>query len=520
MEVLDARRMAQADRITIDEVGIPGLVLMENAGRLVAEEVAERVDPPGPALVVCGRGNNGGDGYVVARHLARLGYQVQVVALGGSGSALRGDAAAMARAWRGLGGAVETVGSARTLSRLAPLFEGAAVVVDALFGTGLSRPLEGPAAALVEAINSCPAPVVAVDLPSGLDASSPDVPEVVVEATLTVTFARPKPAQLLPPAEMVCGEVVVVDIGIPAQVVLRTRPDLHWMGAEDAALLLPEREPADHKGRFGHVLVVGGSRGKAGAAALAGWGALRAGAGLVTVAAPEPVRPEVAALAPELMTASLPAGREGTLARDAHRQVLDRLGKCTVLAVGPGLGAGPVVSTEARRLVRSSPLPVVLDADGLGAFVGRHVKTLARHRAPLVITPHPGEAGRLLGSSSAAVQADRLGAARALASMADAVCVLKGHRTLTVSPGGTAIINATGNPGMASGGMGDLLTGIIAALLAQGLEAMEAAALGAYLHGLAADLSLDRGEAPASLVATTVARALPAALRQIGGDPA
>ena len=515
MEVLDAQRMAQADRITIEEIGIPGLVLMENAGRLVAEELAERVDPPGPVLVVCGRGNNGGDGYVVARHLLRLGYQVQVLATGDAGG--KTDAGAMARAWKGLGGAVTTVTSSRGLAREASLFERAEVVVDALFGTGLSRPLEGLAAELVQAINRCPAPVVAVDLPSGLDASSCELPEVVVEAALTVTFARPKPAQLLPPAEMACGELVVVDIGIPPQAVLRTAPPLHWMTEPDAATLLPDREPADHKGRFGHVLVVGGSLGKAGAAALAGWGALRAGAGLATVAAPAPVRAEVATMAPEVMTASLPADRDGLLARDAHRSLTPLLDRCSVLALGPGIGSKATVATEVRRLLRTASLPVVLDADGLGAFTGRHLRSLARHRAPLVITPHPGEAARLLGSSSAAVQADRLAAARALAEAIDGVCVLKGYRTLTVSADGTTIINPTGNPGMASGGMGDLLTGIIAALLAQGLEALEAAALGAYLHGLAADLSVEQEEAPASLVATAVARALPAALRRIGG---
>ncbi|RMG43628.1 MAG: NAD(P)H-hydrate dehydratase [Acidobacteria bacterium] len=519
MEVLDAERMRAADRHAIDGMKIPSLVLMENAGRLTAETILEEMGPPpsGRAAIFCGPGNNGGDGFVVARHLAAAGVEVTAVLLGRALDDLRGDAATMAAAWTGLGGRVIEIRSEEQWRERAPELGRGDLAVDAIFGTGLTRPLRGVPRLAAEAINASDAAVVAVDIPSGLDASSPALPGPAVAADLTVTFARPKVAHLLPPAEGHCGNLVVVDIGIPDAAIAATAPDLHVLTDEEAGRLWPPRPPDSHKGTYGHVLVVGGGVGKSGAAALAGLGALRAGAGLVTVAVPRPVRPEVASVAPELMTEPLPADQKGRFAASAARAALALAATRTVAAVGPGLGTAGDTPAAVRRFVREAPVPLVIDADGLNAFAGVRLSSLARRRAPAVLTPHPGEAARLLGTGTAEIQGDRLAAARRLAKEADAVCLLKGHRTVVAAPDGRAFVNVTGNPGLATGGAGDVLTGIVAGLLAQGLDPLEAAALAAHLHGAAADLATDdeRGtHAEASLTAGDLLDWLGAAIRQ------
>ncbi|MDH3284043.1 MAG: NAD(P)H-hydrate dehydratase [Acidobacteriota bacterium] len=520
MEVLDTDRMRRADRHAIEEMRIPGLVLMENAGRLVAESVREACDPVEAQRIVilAGGGNNGGDGFVAARHLAGWGAHVEVVLVGTTRSGLTGDAAAMASAWHGLGGALLELPDAGAWSRSPPDLVSADVLVDALFGTGLSRAAEGLFADSIEAINQAGAEgalVVAIDLPSGLSGTRTDLLGPAVFADVTVTFARPKPAHLLPPAEDLCGDVIVVDIGIPPEAIDRTAPDLHWVTIEEAARLVPQREPDDHKGRFGHVLVVGGSRGKAGAAALAGLGALRAGAGLVTVATPAVVRGEVAQLAAELMTEPLTDTDGGVLAESAADAALELLAQRDVLALGPGVGGSASAAAAVRALVERSVVPVVLDADGLNAFAGEHAGALSRHESPLVMTPHPGEAARLAGVATHEIQADRVGSARRLAALANAVCVLKGYRTIVADPEGRAFINPTGNPGLATAGTGDVLTGLIAGIMAQGCDELEAAILGAFLHGLAADLAVADTETEPTLTATAVLSGMPDAYRAL-----
>lgn len=518
MEVLDARQISLADRHAIDHMHIPGLILMENAGLRAVDVMADEIDgfAEAPVFVLCGRGNNGGDGFVVARHLARLGLGPRVALVGATLDELRGDAAAMAGAWTGAGGEVAVANDEPSWSAIADEIGPDAIVVDALFGTGLSRPLEGLAARVVFDVNRSGAFVVSIDVPSGLLCSEARVPGPAIAADLTITFARPKPALLLPPAEELCGTVVVVDIGIPDLAIHVAEPRLHWVTAEDAAVLLPERDPSSHKGDYGHVLVVAGSVGKGGAAALAGVGALTIGAGLVTVAAPAPARAEIASFAPEIMTEPLPAGRSGALAKGASTAALALAAARSVLAVGPGLGAA--TPAEVRRIVREARVPVVLDADGLNVFAGAERKTLAKRRAPLVVTPHPGEAARLMGVDTEAIQEDRVGWARRIAAEMRAVCVLKGYRTIVADAEGHAFINPTGNPGMASGGMGDVLTGMIAGLLAQEIDPLEASILAVYLHGLAADLACIDDHSPLSLTATAVLAALPTALRALEGD--
>lgn len=518
MEVLDAARMREADRVTIEELRTPGLVLMENAGLRAAEAIADEAPEveTSAILVLCGRGNNGGDGFVVARHLARLGAAPHVVLVGGTLEDLRGDARTMADAWVHGGGGFDEASDEAGWDDLEVLLGDVDIVVDALFGTGLSRPLEGLPARVVEDVNRFDSYVVSIDMPSGVlaDASVPVGP--AIEADLTVTFARPKPAHLLPPAEALSGDLVLVDIGIPDWAVERTAPDLHWVVAEDVAVLLPEREEDAHKGVFGHVLVVGGSVGKAGAPALTGAAALTSGAGLVTLAAPSSVRAEVASFAPELMSAALATSKAGGLGKGAAAAALELAAERDVLAVGPGLGQAAPTPAEVRDLVRRAEVPVVLDADGLNAFAGRSRPTLAKRKAEeLVLTPHPGEAGRLYGVGAAEIQSDRLGWARRIARDAGAVCVLKGFRTIVADPEGRAFIHSTGNPGLASGGTGDVLTGIIAAFLAQGLEALDAVLVAVHLHGLAAEVAVEETATEATLTASSLIASLADAERRL-----
>jgi NAD(P)H-hydrate epimerase len=515
MEILDAARMRAADRYAIEECRIPSLVLMENAGRSVAEVVVERYAAweSRRIVILIGPGNNGGDGLVIARHLSSHGLDLRVIACVNDPSAASGDLRTMADAWRGFGGSIELATDQSGWEALDLALGENDLIIDALYGTGLARSLDGYIAWLVAQVNHSGARIVAVDVPSGVDASRSQPIGNAISADLTVTFARPKPALLLPPVDALSGEWIVAEIGIPARAIESTKPDLFWATAELIAALIPQRQAEDHKGDYGHVVVVGGSPGKSGAAALCGWAVLQAGAGLCTVATARSLRSEVAGFAPELMTHGLPetsSGTIGTGSRDAVRT----LGGIDVLAVGPGLGSSRETTRELDLLLADERLPVVLDADGLNCFAGRPTE-LARSTRTLVITPHPGEAARLLGITTREIQAERVLAARRLAEICNAICVLKGHRTIVAAPDGHALINSTGNPGMATGGMGDVLTGLIAGYLAQGLDPFAAASLAVYLHGAAGDLAIEQEETEATLSASALLRHLAAASRRL-----
>lgn len=510
MRILTAEAMREVDRAAIEDLGIPSLVLMENAAIGVVEALGKAFGEAESVAIFCGPGNNGGDGLAMARHLSVRGWEVRVFLVTG-GRELSGDAGVQLGICRKAELPVLEITSEE---RLGSALEAAAecdVVVDALFGTGLARPLEGLFAQVVDAINDLSAPCVAVDLPSGLSASESQPIGPHVEADLTVTFAAPKVAHVFPPAADAVGEMVVTDLGIPPRLVDDVEEedgDLHLLIGEELADLVPEREPGSHKGDYGHALIVAGSPGKAGAAILAARAAVRAGAGLVTVAVPEPVLPTVDLGSIESMTLGLPAGASGQLLDEAAEAVLDAAEGKAVLALGPGLGQEPATVAAIRRIVLDCPLPLVLDADGLNAFAG-HAGDLAVRRTETVLTPHPGELGRLLGVSTAQIQEDRVAAARGAAEETGAIVVLKGHLSLIAS--GTAVfVNPTGNPGMATGGSGDVLTGLIAGLLAQGLDALDATVLAVYLHGLAGDLAAGRlGEI--ALAAGDLIEVLPAA---------
>jgi NAD(P)H-hydrate epimerase len=504
--------MRAVDRAAIEDLGLPGMVLMENAALGVVEAIGELYPRAGSAAVFCGPGNNGGDGLAVARHLLVRGYDVEVV-LATGGRAPAGDAATQLAICRRLDMPLTELGPDDDPGPAAAAAAGRDLVVDALFGTGLARPLEGQFAALVVALNGLPRPRLAVDLPSGLDGSSAQAWEPHLRADATVTFAAPKVAHVLPPAADAVGELVVTDLGIPPWLIEGAPGGLHLLVEEEAAALLPARPAAAHKGDFGHVLLVAGSPGKAGAAVLAARGAVRGGAGLVTVAVPQPLLAAVDVSSFESMTLGLQARPEGMLAGAAGERVLAVLADKRALGLGPGLGTHPETAAVVRRLVRESRVPVVVDADALNAFAG-HAAELAERAAPAVLTPHPGELARLLGGSAADVQADRLAAAERAAREFRAVVLLKGWRTLVATPEGEVWVNPTGNPGMATGGSGDVLTGLVTALLAQGLEPRAAALAGAYVHGLAGDLVAER-LGTRGLAAGDLADALPLAFHRL-----
>jgi NAD(P)H-hydrate epimerase len=527
MRILTAEAMREVDRAAIEELGIPGLVLMENAAIGVVDAIGEVYPGADSAVIFCGPGNNGGDGLAVARHLAARGYGVEVFLVSGRGKPMEmaGDAGTQLAICRKLELPIHQLtgelAPGDDLEAAMAVARESALVVDALFGTGLGRPLEGIYAELVNALNDLPVPRVAVDLPSGLSGSRTDVFGPCVRADLTVTFAAPKRAHVFPPAAEQVGELIVTDLGFPPALIERAVEEggaVHLLVGEELAGLVPGREAGTHKGDYGHALIVAGSPGKSGAAILACRSAVRAGTGLVTAAVPEPILDLVDLGSIESMTLPLPAGPSGQITEEAVAAVLAAAKGKDALAVGPGLGNDPEGAAPAiRRLAAQCPLPLVLDADGVNAFAGR-VSELAGRPGPTVLTPHPGEMGRLLGIATAEVQADRIAAVRRAAAETGAVAVLKGHLTLVAAPDGEVWVNPTGNPGMATGGTGDVLTGLVAGLLAQGLDALDAARLGVYLHGLAGDAAAARRGEPA-LAAGDLIDALPEAFGHLAiGD--
>ncbi|MGH9535386.1 MAG: NAD(P)H-hydrate dehydratase [Terriglobales bacterium] len=542
MRVLTAEQMRGVDAATVAGGGqsaVSAGALMEAAGTAATAHLLGRFPEAaaGPITVICGKGNNGGDGLVVARQLRQRGAAVRVILLTDPAT-LRGAAAEKWAALQSLGAALHLAPDAGAWASAKPALSGARLWVDAIFGTGLAAPPRGYYAQVIADLNRVGPrpPVLAIDLPSGLAAdgewsSTPLAEwdwEAVIRAQVTVTFTAPKLGAVMGPGVRHCGELWIAGIGSPAAVVDQappapappgwgTAPLSAWLTtAADCAAFLQPRPSDAHKGRFGHVLVLGGSVGKSGAVAMAGEAALRIGVGLVTAAVPRAILPSVAAYRPELMTEPLAETADGGIAAGVlEANVWGALvrGK-TVTAVGPGLSARADVAATAREMIVRLPVPWVLDADGLNAFAGRAAELRSAARSG-VLTPHPGEMARLLAISTTEVQQRRLACARRLAAESGAVVVLKGYRTLIADPTGRLYINPTGNPGLATGGAGDILTGILAGLWAQypAADALRLAAAAVYLHGLAGDIAADEiGEMP--LCATDITRCLPTALRR------
>ncbi len=500
MLVVTAAEMRALDRWTIEH-GTPGTTLMERAGA-GATAALRRWQPRlrKPVAVVCGKGNNGGDGFVIARHLKRARVPVEVH-LVGRPEAVRGDAAEMLARWKGK---THVVASAADVQALAGRLARAGVVVDALLGTGLNAPVDGVLAAVVGAINAAGRPVFAVDLPSGLSADTGRALGVAVRADCTATFAFAKIGQAVPPGSEACGRLEIVDIGISADAVAAVGPRTRVLDAATVGALLPRRGAEAHKGTAGHVLVIAGSRGKSGAALLCAGAAARSGAGLTTLAVPA-----------ELQSVAEGHVREAMTERFAGVEDVARLlGGRAAVTCGPGLGLTDATRAIVAHVVAHCEAPLVLDADGLNAVAG--TTALRDRRGPTVVTPHPGEMSRLLGIDTQAVQADRLSVARRLAARDGVVVVLKGAGTVIATPDGDAALCPTGNPGMASGGMGDVLAGVIGALLAQQLSPFDAACFGVYAHGLAADSVAER-RGQVGLLAGDVLDAMPPTIARLQG---
>ena len=513
MRVLNAAQMREADRRTIVEVGIPSIVLMENAGQRSVEALAAAFDDLAArrVAVLCGCGNNGGDGFVAARALRGRGAAATVFLLGPR-DAVRGDARANLDVLDRIGLPVVELPDDAAWTRHGAGVAGHDLMVDAIFGTGLSRPLNGMLQTVVDDLNAAPAPVVSIDLPTGLSADSHQPPGPAVRAAVTVALGAPKVPLVLPPGAAWAGELVVADIGIPAGVIDGVDgPRLELLTRSGIRRRIPQRTAGAHKGDFGRVLIVAGSRGKTGAACLAGIGALRSGAGLVTVASPASCTAAVAAGAPEYMTLPLAETADGGVSGEALDAVL--AAPCDVIAAGPGLGTGAGAARLVHGLLERARAPLVLDADALNVCAGASARMRERAAGVVVLTPHPGEMARLCDRPAAEVQADRVATARRFAAEHRAHVVLKGAGTLVAAPGGAVCVNRTGNPGMATGGTGDVLAGAVAAWLAQLDDPAAACNVAVHLHGLAGDLAA-RHCGEVALTASDLAAALGRAVQE------
>jgi NAD(P)H-hydrate epimerase len=488
MRLVSAEEMRAIERIAIEEMGIPAATLMDRAGRAVAEAAASLAGQDGRIAVVCGAGNNGGDGFVAARILHKAGRGVLAVALGPPG---KGSPESIAM-WKAAEDAGVPVSGLQALLDF-PVRPGD-LVIDAIFGTGLERPAEGNFAAGIEAVRALReqgARVLAVDLPSGLSTDSGRAIGPTVQADATVTFAFSKIGLALQPGADLAGDLTVVDIGIPPAAADRIPPTAELLDETAVRALVPRRDREAHKGDAGRLLVVAGSAGKTGAANLALTGALRGGAGLVTLAARAEVLGPALVGRPEAMSTPLPG--TGNIARSDIPALQGAASTANALVMGPGIPRGPETAPAIRGLLDRYPIPTVLDADAINALADHPgLVAIIGHDAPIVLTPHPGEMARLIGGTIEDVQADRVAIARRKAQEWGAVVVLKGARTVVADPDGPAAIIPTGNPGMATGGTGDVLAGLLGALLAGGMRPREAARVGAWVHGRAGDIAASR----------------------------
>lgn len=512
MKVVTGTTMQEIDRRAIEEFGVPGLALMENAGIGCVAAITEICGSMGGrrAVVVAGKGNNGGDGFVIARLLREKGWQVATFAIARK-EEIGGDARANLER---LGdGAVTFCSEPGMLGYYVAALREADVIVDALLGTGIRSEVTGVYAEAISLVNAAGPPVLAVDIPSGIDAATGKLLGTAVRADLTVTFALAKCGHVMYPGVTFTGSLKVVDIGIPGEVT-DAAPGLEFLEADAVRPLLRKRERTSHKGSFGHCLIIAGSTGKTGAAAMAANSAVRSGAGLVTLAVPASLSPILEAKTTEAMTLPLPDGDLGYLGNVDQAFIDNALEGKNAVAVGPGLSLQPETVQLVRRLVSTVSLPLVLDADGLNAVAGEPGVLLNKKSPALILTPHPGEMARLAGCSVTDVERDRTTAAREFAECHGVYVILKGARTIIAAPDGRLAINGSGNPGMASGGMGDVLAGILVALLAQGYEPFTACRIGVFLHGHAADMvAAEMGEI--GMAAVDVQERLPYACNQL-----
>lgn len=517
MKVISPYAMREADRKAIEEFKVPGVVLMENAGREVAVAVKriwnlDKKRSSNKVAIFCGKGNNGGDGFVAARHLANMGFDARVILLADPGE-IKGDAAVNLKILFKMGLKTITVKCEDDLPGAASFCDGAFAVVDALFGTGLKGEVRGLARRAIELINSVNSHVIAVDIPSGICGETGKVLGAAVKAEETVTMALPKMGLVLYPGAAYVGKLTIADIGMPLEVIKSVKNEGELVDRETIAGFFKPVPPDAHKGTFGRVFILAGSRGMTGAAALSALAASRSGAGLVTLGVPEGLNDILEVKVTEVMTKPLPETPEKSFSMQALTEALDFAGKCDAVALGPGISTVEETKEFIKRFLLDCPVPVVVDADGLNALAGKP-EIIAKVPAPVVITPHLGEMARLLSTSAELIQENRVKTAKNAAEQFKCTVLLKGARTLIAAPAGRLWINTSGNPGMATGGSGDVLTGMIAAFLARGMEPYEAAVAGAYIHGRAGDLAA-RVKGEVAMIAGDIIDFLPVAFKEI-----
>jgi ADP-dependent NAD(P)H-hydrate dehydratase / NAD(P)H-hydrate epimerase len=516
MLVLTASEMARLDQQTIEEIGIPGIVLMENAARGAADFFLREL----PDLlkrriaVVAGAGNNAGDGFVLARIFHNLGAAVRVVCLR-SPDRLQGDALTNFRILEKMNVPVVVWDEQKDFGAQWRWLVQSDAVIDAILGTGLKSEVQGLYRQVIEALNTLTAPRLAVDVPSGLDASTGKPLGIAVRALATATFGFLKVGHVVSPGEDYVGKLQVVDIGIPRDLAEANGIRRWWLDEELASGWLQPRPAESHKGTAGHVTVLSGSAGKTGAATLICLGAGRVGAGLVTLFIPASLNPILEVKLTEAMTYPIPETSEQTPSPKALGAMLKFLEGRQVLAMGPGVSLHPETQELIRALVLQAACPMVLDADAITALVD-HLEVVQQASAPVILTPHPGEMARLIHGSNQEVQENRLEVASQFSREHGVTLVLKGHRTVIAAPDGRIAINSSGNPAMASGGMGDALTGMIAGFVGQGYEPFQAACLGVYIHGRAADRCI-RGTATRGLLASDLFESIPHVVGKLEG---
>ncbi len=505
MNLATPLEMKMIDEDTVSSSYSRAIDLMERAGKAVAKEAELLTRRNENISIFCGRGNNGGDGLAAARHLLRKKRNVRVY-LFGKMDEIKGDAGKNLKRFIKLKGKVFEITNNNDLKKIEGC-RSSRLFIDALFGIGLKGKITGPAAEGINFINSLKKKVIAVDVPSGLDAEKGIALGPCVEAFETLTFGLGKPGLFLAPGINFAGKVKIIDIGLSPESIQKKKLLYHLLEGEEMASLLPVRRRDSHKGDCGHVLVIAGSAGLTGAACLASSGALRCGAGLVTLGLPESLNVIAASKLTEIMTKPLPETKEKSISIEALSTIVDFSLKCRVAAIGPGLSRHDETAKLVLELIKKLTVPMVLDADALFAL-SRELDVLKHAKAPVVLTPHPGEMARLTGKTAASLKEGKVEIARNFSKEYNVIVVLKGAGTIIADAGGDIYINPAGNPSLSSGGTGDVLTGMIASLLAQGLKPLDAAKLGTYLHGLTADeISLSRG--PWGVIATDILNQLP-----------
>ena len=514
MILVTANEMQQMDRQTIESFGIPGRVLMENAGRGATRFFFERFsDLKNKRIgVIAGRGNNGGDGFVIARYLAQSGFAVKLYLLA-AGNRVKGDAAANFKLLNPLKIPVTEIPDENSFFAHKSDMADMDIWIDAILGTGLKSDVNGYFKTVIDFINALNKPVFAIDIPSGLNSDTGQPCGTCIHASATATFGFAKTGHMTYPGAGYTGMLEIVDIGIPPYIVETVEPKQFLLTEDLIKSYLTPRVEEAHKGTTGHLLVVAGSPGKTGAASMTSMSALRAGAGLVSLAIGQSLNAVLETQMLEAMTVPLPESRDGALGESAFGAIQELMSGKRCLAIGPGLGQAPATGKLVRKIIAKSQIPMVVDADGINNLAGQ-VQILKCARVPIILTPHPGEMARLLNVNVGKIQQDRINCARSVAVDLNVHVVLKGARTVIAHPDGRIYINATGNAGMASGGMGDVLTGIIAGQIVQGFSPESAAHTGVYLHGAAAD-SLAQSIGPYGYLAGEVMNAIPAEIKKI-----